>query len=121
VLGSTVWLTMEQVATAALDCRAFPLASSILKQVRDKFPESLRAARLMVRRPAAGAAGSSLMLMLRSVPAACVHALSSAVACRDKIVSSACRRCIMRREGTMTKRRSSYRSAWKTRQTARCF
>lgn len=50
--GAAVWLTMEQVATAALDCRAFPLASSILKQVHDKFPDSLRAARLMVRCPA---------------------------------------------------------------------
>jgi hypothetical protein len=79
VLGSTVWLIMEQVATAALDCRAFPLASSILKQVRDKFPDSLRAARLMVRCPAAR---SCLVLMLRSAPAACVHARSSAVAAR---------------------------------------
>ena len=61
-----MWLTLEQVATAALDCRAFPLASSILKQVRDKFPESLRAARLMVRCPAAR---STLVLVLRSAPA----------------------------------------------------
>lgn len=44
-----VWLTMEQVATAALDCRALPLASSIVAQICDKFPGSLRAARMMVR------------------------------------------------------------------------
>lgn len=40
---------MEQVATAALDCRAFPLAKSIILQIRDKFPVSLRAARISVR------------------------------------------------------------------------
>lgn len=47
-----VWLTMEQVATAALDCRALPLAASIIAQICDKFPGSLRAARMMVRCPA---------------------------------------------------------------------
>ncbi|KAK9844216.1 hypothetical protein WJX81_008328 [Elliptochloris bilobata] len=42
-----LWLTMEQVATAALDCRALPLAASIVTQICEKFPESLRAARMM--------------------------------------------------------------------------
>jgi len=45
-----VWLLYEQVAMAALECGAFPLAAQLIRSVLQRFPEdSIRAKRLQVR------------------------------------------------------------------------
>eukprot|EP00884_Botryococcus_braunii_P012080 jgi/Botrbrau1/20873/Bobra.0135s0008.1 len=41
-----LWLIMEQVAMAALDTHSFELAFSILQEIRNQFPDSVRAAKL---------------------------------------------------------------------------
>jgi len=41
-----LWLIHEQVAVAALDCAALPFASSVLKAVAKKFPDSNRSKKL---------------------------------------------------------------------------
>lgn len=43
-----VWLVHEQVAMAALDCGALAFAVDLIKAVRKKFPDSVRAKRLQV-------------------------------------------------------------------------
>jgi hypothetical protein len=39
---------MEQVAMAAMDTHSFDLAFGILQQIRNQFPDSVRAAKLTV-------------------------------------------------------------------------
>ena len=41
-------LIMEQVCMAALDCKAMPLALSIVSDLKQRFPDSQRAGRLAV-------------------------------------------------------------------------
>lgn len=43
-----VWLVYEQVAIAALDCRALDLAVKLVSKIRKRFPKSSRTHRLMV-------------------------------------------------------------------------
>ncbi|KAK9830222.1 hypothetical protein WJX72_010425 [[Myrmecia] bisecta] len=42
-----LWLVMEQVAMAAMDCKATDLANSLVFAIRSHFPNSLRGERLM--------------------------------------------------------------------------
>jgi hypothetical protein len=61
-----VWLVHEQVATAALECGAFPLAAELIRAVLRRFPEdSVRAKRLQVRtsQPGNPRACGNLMLL----------------------------------------------------------
>ena len=45
-----MWLVHEQVAVAALDAHALPFAASVIKAINRRFPDSVRARRLQVRR-----------------------------------------------------------------------
>ena len=43
-----VWLVYEQIAIAALDCRASDLASKLVTKIRKRFPKASRTHRLTV-------------------------------------------------------------------------
>lgn len=45
-LPHTGWLVQEQVAMAAMDCHAYDNAHTLIQSINDRFPKSLRAARL---------------------------------------------------------------------------
>ena len=46
--NNAVWLVYEQVAIAALDCRAMDLAVRLVQKIRKRFPKSSRTHRLIV-------------------------------------------------------------------------
>ncbi|XP_059174388.1 ER membrane protein complex subunit 2-like [Physella acuta] len=45
-LGDEVWLVYEQVCAASLDCQRYDIAEQCIQQLNEKFPNSIRVARL---------------------------------------------------------------------------